>query len=117
MIAYTTITIPVDVYLDLTSARIIVSIDQEDPNRTDPATGKPVIIATIDKEIETFSVENGVTSFGVPLTQEETGLFRPGLSAKMMINWIFPEGGRDAAGPQWIPFFENLLDKVISCGD
>lgn len=35
MIVYTSVTIPVDVFLDLTSAKIIVSIDQEDPNRTD----------------------------------------------------------------------------------
>ncbi len=103
MIRYTTPTIEVEVETDLTGNDVWFSIRQD--------------TVRLDKKISTISVTQGVTSFDVPLTQEETAMFIAGDPVLVQVNWIDTNGVRDATGIQRISAFQNLLDKVIAYGD
>lgn len=70
----------------------------------------------IDKtDAEIIPTETG-TTLKVPLTQAETGQFIMACSVLVQVNWITPEGYRNATKIAQANAFENLLDRVIVYG-
>lgn len=103
MIRYTTPTIPFEVEADLSLAEIIVSLVQDR--------------IQLDKVIEDYTVVDGITSFSIELTQEETARFDAGKEVRVQVNAIFPDNVRVATNIQRISTFQNLLDQVVEYGD
>lgn len=101
---YTTPTLEFEFGLDLTNARLWLSIEQEDGVK-------------IDKEVESFTVDQNVTSFSVTLTQEETAQFKPKKSVTIQLNYIFPDGSRDASSMTVVSTYDNLLNEVKRYAD
>lgn len=103
MIRYTTPTIPVEIEADFSLAEVIVSFVQD--------------CIQLDKVIDDYTVADGVTTFNVELSQEETARFDAGKPVHVQVNAIFPDGIRVATNIQRIKTFENLLDQVVEYGD
>ena len=102
MIRYTTPIIPMTVDADLTGFTIKVSFTQGSQKVTKVVT-----------EIE---VEDDVTSFSVPLTQQESGKFSATSQVQVQVNAIDANGTRLATDIEMINIFENLLPEVLSYG-
>lgn len=103
MIRYTTPTIPFEIEADFSLAEVIVSFVQD--------------CIQLDKEIDDYTVADGVTTFDVELSQEETARFDAGKQVQVQVNAIFPNGERVATQIQRISTFQNLLDQVVEYGD
>lgn len=102
MVRYTTPIIPMTVDADLTGFNIKVTLTQGDQKVTKVVT-----------EIE---VEDNVTSFSVPLTQQESGKFSATSKVQVQVNAIDANGTRLATDIEMINIFENLLPEVLSYG-
>lgn len=103
MIRYTTPTIPFEIEADFSLAEVIVSFVQD--------------CTQLDKVVDDYTVADGVTTFDVSLTQEETARFDARKPVHVQVNAIFPDGIRAATNIQRIKAFENLLDQVVEYDD
>ena len=103
MIRYTTPTIPFEIEADFSLAEVIVSFVQD--------------CVQLDKVIDDYTVADGITTFNVELSQEETARFDAGKPVHVQVNAIFPDGIRVATNIQNVKFFENLLDQVVEYDD
>ena len=104
---YTTPTVPMSVPVDLTGAEIHVTLKQ----------GARKIQKTGADVVPVYDSESGKTVLSVSLTQEETGLFVAEKKVYVQVNWIFPNGMRDATNIKQIDVSENLISEVITYGD
>ena len=104
---YTTPTLPMTVPVDLTGAEIHVTIKQ----------GARKIQKTGADIVSVYDSESGKTELSVSLSQEETGAFLAEKKAYVQVNWIFPNGIRDATNIKQIDVSENLIAEVITYGD
>lgn len=52
------------------------------------------------------------TSITVELTQRQTGMFKAG-TVKVQINWVTPDGKRDAVKLKSVEVDENLMTKEV----
>lgn len=68
-------------------------------------------ISSITKKVEPKAIEGG-TELNVTFTQKETARFRPG-PAKIQVNYVFPNGERDATKTAYVEVTENLLAKEV----
>ena len=100
---YTTPTISFEVDLDLTNAKLWLSLEQG--------------AIELTKEIETFTVDDGKTSFDLTLSQEESAMFEAKPPIDVQLNYIFPDGSRDATEILRLSSYRNLLDEVKEYGD
>ncbi len=100
MIRYTTPTITLTINAVLPeNAKAIVSLRQ---NRKQ-----------LDKEVEIDRGEK-TSTLVVELTQSESAAFVSDAPVLVQVNWITPDGDRDATKVASVVAFDNLLDKVIS---
>lgn len=103
MIQYTT---PTDVCvvhgIDLTGCDVWVSYQQRKAELDVKASS-----VTYDGEDSTVSVE---------LTQEQTAKFKAG-TVEMQVNWVTPQGKRDATTKKSQEVLVNLLERVVEYGD
>ena len=104
---YTTPTLPMTVPVDLTGAKIRVTIKQ----------GARKIQKTGADVVSVWDAESGKTTLSVTLIQEETGAFLAGKRAEVQVNWIFSDGTRDATDIKQIDVSENLIAEVITYDD
>lgn len=104
---YTTPTLHMTVPVDLTGAEIHVTIKQ----------GARKIHKTGADVVSVYDSESRKTELSVSLSQEETGAFLAGKKAEVQVNWIFPNGIRDATNIKQIDVSENLISEVITYGD
>ncbi len=56
------------------------------------------------------------TTASVSLTQEQTAGFKPGKVA-VQVNWVTPEGQRDATEKGEVAWYSNLLERVVEYGE
>ena len=100
MIRYTTPTITLTVNAVLPEgARAVVSLRQKSRQ--------------LDKETAVDRGEKS-TTLHVELTQGESAMFASGEPVLVQVNWITPDGDRNATKVASVVAFDNLLDKVIS---
>lgn len=104
---FTTPTLPMSVPVALTGADVYVIIKQ----------GQRKLLKTGADVVAVYDSESGKTELSVTLTQEETGAFLAEKRATVQVNWIFPDGTRDATNIQQIDVSENLLSEVITYAD
>lgn len=57
-------------------------------------------------------LEDGNSKITVDLSQKQTGGFKAG-KVSVQINWIYPDGRRDAVASKTIEVLDNLLAKVV----
>ena len=103
MIQYTT---PTNTHIvkgiDLTGCDVWVSYEQ----------GK----VEVDIKASDISFDGEDTTLSVTLTQEQTASFRVG-KVTHQVNWVYPDGSRDATNQKIITVEPNLLNKVVNYGD
>ena len=85
--------------IDLTGYDVYVSYKQSRNELTIPA--------------KSVSYDGKDTTVVVQLTQRQTGAFKAG-SVKVQINWVTPEGNRDAVLVKSVEVDENLMAKEVS---
>ena len=110
MIKFTTPSIPITIdNIDLTGNDIYVSLEQ----------GKHKLEKTGTDLIVTTDTHGQITDtiITLVLSQEESGAFDFNKSCTMQVNWITPDGVRDATEIATISVMRNLLDRVIHYGD
>lgn len=56
------------------------------------------------------------TTVAVRFTQAQTAGFRPG-EAKVQVNWVYPDGARDATRQKTVEVEPNLLNREVEYGD
>ena len=101
MIQYTTPTIHIAAHgADLTPFTVRVTIKQGSAKVSVDASGL------------SYDADTDTTSMQVPLTQEQTGIFRKG-SASIQLNWFDGTGYRDATVEKPITVENNLIQEVI----
>lgn len=62
----------------------------------------------------TFDGEDTIVT--VKFTQEQTSAFKVG-DVKFQVNWVYPDGTRDATSQKTTKMEPNLLNKVVEYGD
>lgn len=106
MIRFTTPTIHLTVEgVDLTGKQVYVSLEQGNTELLKKDTDLTITVETVEGK--------PVTNIDLTLTQEETSVFRYGVSAAVQVNWISADGVRAATGIKSINVKQNLLDAVI----
>ena len=100
---YTTPTISFEVDLDLTNAKLWLSLEQG--------------CVELTKQIETFTVDDGKTSFDITLSQEESARFEAKAPIEVQLNYIFADGSRDATEILRLSSYRNLLEEVKGYAD
>lgn len=70
----------------------------------------------LDVQAQSVTYDGEDTTIAIPLTQEQTGAFASGKVA-VQVNWLTPEGARDATTIKEISVGSNLLDRVMEYGD
>lgn len=104
MIRFTTPTLVLEVESDLSGADVYVTFEQ----------GRQRVLT---KQNPTATVEEGVTTLSIPLSQIETAGFCDTLPVSVQVNWITSDGIRAATEIATFRTFANLLDEVIIYGD
>lgn len=99
MIRYTTPVLQLEVEADLTNMEVHVTIEQAG--------------ITLDKIVDDFTVEDGITHIDLPLTQVESGQFNAARQVKIQVNFISSSGDRGATSIESVDINQNLLDEVI----
>ena len=56
------------------------------------------------------------TVLHVPWTQQQTAVFAPG-SVEVQVNWVYPQGERDASETAIIDVEKNLLRREVEFGE
>lgn len=97
---YTTPTEHLDVPLLIADKRIYVSFKFEDGELT-----------FVSPDI-TVTESQGHTLIDVPLTQEQTAMFKVGETISVQVNW-YDDGERGATDPSYIKVTDNLLKEII----
>lgn len=69
----------------------------------------------LDVKADSVTYDGTDTTILVPLTQEQTGAFCCGQVA-IQVNWLTPEGARDATTIKSVEVGGNLLDRVMEYG-
>lgn len=69
----------------------------------------------VDVEADSVEYANGKTTVTVSLTQKQSSKFRAG-KVGVQVNWIYPNGKRDATTKKEIDVIGNLLDRVVAYG-
>lgn len=72
--------------------------------------------AKLDVKATTVSYDGIDTTATVNLSQEQTGAFEPG-TVKVQLNWVYPNGKRDAVSVKSIDVGRNLIPRVMGYGD
>lgn len=85
--------------IDLSGYDVYVSYKQSRNELTIPA--------------ETIAYDGTDTTVTVQLTQKQTGAFKAG-TVKVQINWVTPDGNRDAVLVKSVEVDENLMAKEVS---
>lgn len=99
MIRYTTPTITLTINAVIPEgAKTIVSLRQKNKQ--------------LDKEVS-YDRGDKTTTLTVYLTQEESSKFCSCDPVLVQVNWILPDGDRNATKVASVVAFDNLLDKVI----
>lgn len=88
--------------IDLTGCDVWVSYEQ----------GK----VELDIKASDVSFDGEDTTLSVTLTQEQTSSFKVG-KVSFQVNWVYPDGSRDATGQKITLMEPNLLNKVVEYGD
>lgn len=70
----------------------------------------------LDVQADSVTYDGTDTTILVPLTQEQTGAFCAG-QVSIQVNWLTPEGKRDATTIKTVEVGANLLDRVMEYGD
>jgi len=70
----------------------------------------------LDVNAVDVSFDGTDTTILVPLTQEQTGTFYAG-QVSIQVNWLTPEGKRDATTIKTVEVGANLLDRVMEYGN
>ena len=70
----------------------------------------------LDVQAQSVTYDGEDTTLLIPLTQEQTGAFCCGQVA-VQVNWLTPEGARDATTIKTIDVGGNLLDRVMEYGN
>jgi hypothetical protein len=70
----------------------------------------------LDVQAADVTYDGTDTTVLVPLTQEQTGSFCCG-QVSIQVNWLTPEGARDATTIKEVSVGGNLLDRVMEYGD
>lgn len=104
---FTTPTLKLGVPLDITGSDIYVSIRQGANKLQKSGTA---IVAVYDSA-------DDVTELSVTLAQDETAIFSVGSRVRLQVNWITPDGTRDATDIWSFEVTENLLNEVIEYGN
>ena len=100
MIRYTTPTITLTINAVIPEgAKAIVSLRQKK--------------IQLDKEV-TYDRGDKTTTLIVELSQSESAKFDASEPVLVQVNWITPDGDRNATKVASVVAFDNLLDKVIS---
>ena len=68
--------------------------------------------STITKQVEPVIVD-GSTTLSVTFTQAETATFGLGL-VEVQVNWVYPNGARDATEIEGVEMLRNLLESELS---
>lgn len=66
---------------------------------------------SITKTGEDLAIDHNV--IGVFLSQEDTTKFEKNISARIQVNWVYPNGERACSNIVTVPVGENLLRKVL----
>lgn len=88
--------------VDLTGCHVVVSYEQRNDR--------------IEVQAKSVRYENDQSVVTVSLTQRQTGRLRAG-KAKAQINWIYPDGTRNATTCKEIDILENILAREVKYGD
>lgn len=88
--------------IDLTGCDVYVSYEQG--------------LVSVDVKATEVSYDGSDSTVTVELTQEQSGRFREG-KALVQINWVYPDGKRDATVKKDMDVTGNLLSKVVEHGD
>lgn len=99
MIRFTTPVLQLEVEADLTGMEVHVTIEQAG--------------IKLDKTVDDFTVEDGITHIDLPLSQEESGQFNAARQVKIQVNFISTSGDRGATSIESVDVNQNLLDEVI----
>ena len=67
----------------------------------------------LHKKAEYVAFEGGVTTIRVTLSQRESGSFKPDSKVSMQVNWLYPDGSRDATLVRDFDSLRNLYEKVL----
>lgn len=102
---YTTPTLQVEVGADLTGCKAIISIQYGSDRKDYEFSGDDI------------SVEEGVTTLAVKLSQEDTANYKALQFITLQANWISPDGVRCASEQKRLECAPNLLQEVISYGN
>lgn len=70
----------------------------------------------LDVQATDVTYDGEDTTILIPLTQEQTGAFSCG-KVSIQVNWLTPEGKRDATTIKTVEVGANLLDRVMEYGD
>ena len=88
--------------IDLTGCDVWVSYEQG--------------LANVNVKAAAVEYDGQDTVVTVPLTQLQTARFKDG-RAMVQINWIHPDGKRNAVRPKEMKIVGNLLKKAVGYGD
>ncbi len=88
--------------IDLTGCDVWVSYEQ----------GK----VELDIKATDVTFDGTDTTLTVRFTQEQTASFKVG-NVKFQVNWVYPDGTRDATNQKVTQIEPNLLNKVVEYGD
>lgn len=88
--------------IDLTGCDVYVSYEQG--------------LTSVDIRPDAVSFDGEDTEITVPLTQLQTSRFRVG-KVTVQINWVHPDGKRNAVDTKEMDISRNLMQKVVKYGD
>lgn len=88
--------------IDLTGCDVWVSYEQ----------GK----RELDMKAADVAFDGEDTTITVRFTQGQTASFKVG-EAKVQVNWVYPDGTRDATGQKSVRIEPNLLNREVEYGD
>ena len=88
--------------IDLTECRVWVSYRQPSANGD----------VNLDVEVSEVTYDGQDTTVAVYLTQEQTGAFGCG-PVQVQVNWVYPNGKRDAVVIKTIVVGRNLIPEVL----
>ena len=87
--------------LDLTGYEVIVSLSQD--------------LVELEGKASSVTYDGNSTHVFLPLTQEQSAMFYEG-DVYAQINWVTPDGIRDATLKTKVEWYDNLLDRVMTYG-
>lgn len=89
--------------INLTGCSVWVSLQQ----------GKTVELDVHDNVTVTYDATNNITTVVAPLEQAQTAKLKKG-TVELQVNWVTPEGRRDATFIRKEEVYVNLLEREVS---